>query len=310
MFLALGGAMAASAAAQGQRETIDIPREHRGKPVTVTATLLLPPGTGKVPAMIVHHGSGGVSEAREFRYAREIVGMGVAALVIDSFKPRGVQSTVRDQAQVTVLEMTEDAVGAHRILAAHPRIEPSRIGIVGFSKGGTVALETLLERRWVKAPPGARFALHVPVYPACNSHYHRPKLAGGHVYMLLGGADTYAGIAPCTEYAAKLKAAGAKVEVKVYPGAKHGFDGERSYKVAEGENWSRCVFDEQPDRSWKERISGRTTFAGGKRDDAGHAAALAACRTLGVEGGPDAAARSAAMADLKAAVKRHLLDGM
>ncbi len=300
---------AAETAHAQTREALTIPREHRGKPVQVTADLLLPPGNAKVPLMIVQHGSGGVTEAREFRYAREMVAMGVAALVIDSFKPRGITSTVRDQEAVTVQDVTNDAFAALKQLATHPRIDATKAGITGFSKGGSVTLEAALERRAARVlPPGVRFALHVPMYPGCGNHFHNPKLTGGPIYMLLGGADTYTGVAPCTEYAEKLKATGAKIEVKIYPGAQHGFDTDQAYTDPKGENWSRCIFEEQPDFSWKERTSGQVTFTAQGPNAAGLAAALAKCRTYGISGGPNPAARAAAMADLKAAVQRHLID--
>lgn len=294
--------------AQGTREQLLIPREYRGKPINVTATLSLPPGTGKVPALIIQHGSGGVGD-REFRYAKEMVDMGVAALVINSFVPRGFKSTVRDQKQVSVAEMTYDALGGLKLLAAHPRIDASKVGITGFSKGGSVSLEAILERRAQRVLPGGpRLALSVPMYPGCSNHFYKPRLSGGPIYMLLGGADTYSAVAPCTEYADKLKAAGATIEVKIYPGAKHAFDTDRDFNDPKGENWSRCIFEEQADFSWKERTSGQVTYAQGKPNEAGTKAALAACVKLGVEGGPNPAARAAAMADLKGAVKRHLMD--
>lgn len=299
---------APAAFAQGTREALSIPREHRGKSISVPATLLLPSGTGKVPAMVIHHGSGGVSEAREFRYAKEMVAMGVAAVVIDSFKPRGIVSTVQNQAQVKVLEMTDDALHALKLLAAHPRIDANKVGVTGFSKGGSVALEAMIERRAQRAMPGGpRFALHVPVYPGCTDHYALSRMTGAPLYMLLGGADTYAGVQPCTEYGDKLKAKGVPVTVKIYPGAKHGFDGDRDYNDPKGENWSRCIFEEQADGSIKERTSGATTFAQGKLVDGGVKAARAACVKYGIEGGPNPAAKAAAMADLKAAVTKHLL---
>ncbi len=291
------------------RETVSFPREYRAKQIQVSGTLLLPPGTGKVPAMVIQHGSGGVTEGREFRYANDMVALGVASFVIDSFKPRGITSTVTDQLQVTVNEIADDALNALKALAAHPRIDANKVGIVGFSKGGSVTLRTALERAAARVlPPGVRFALHVPVYPGCDSHYYRPKLTGAPIYMLLGGADTYAGVTPCTEYAEKLKAAGAAIEVKIYPGASHGFDTDGSYTVPKGENWSKCIFEEQPDFTWKERTSGAiTTDKQGRLIAEGHAKAIAACRTYGISGGFNAAAKAASTADLKAAVTKHLL---
>ena len=112
MAAALSAVATKADAEQPARETFSFPREYRGKPIQVGGVLILPPGTGKVPAMVIHHGSGGVTESREFRYAREMVAMGVAAFVIDSFKPRGITNTVSDQSQVSTQGVTEDALFA------------------------------------------------------------------------------------------------------------------------------------------------------------------------------------------------------
>jgi dienelactone hydrolase len=299
------------AMAQGKGEQLSFPQDYRGKAITVSGGLFLPPGTDKVPALLIHHGSGGVSETRELRYAREILKMGVAAFVIDSFKPRGIASTVQDQSTVTNNDMQADEFAALKALAAHPRIDGKRVGVMGFSKGGTAALLVAHEARAARAlPAGLRFALHVPVYPACITQHYKPKTTGAPIYMLLGSADTYAGYTQCEEYAVTLKAEGARVEVTTYPGAKHGFDGGSAYNVPQGENYSRCVFLQQPDGSWKERTSGITTVdAKGKPLEEANLKALAACRALGVSGGPDPEAKAKAMAALKSYVQRHLLDG-
>jgi hypothetical protein len=98
--------------------------------------------------------------------------------------------------------------------------------------------------------------------------------------------------------------------VVVYPEAAHGFDGTRGYNIPQGENYSRCIFVEQPDGRWKERTSGlMTNDSAGKRIEAAYKQALARCRTLGVSGGPNAAAKAKSMTDLKSYVQRHLLEG-
>lgn len=301
----------APASAQATPEKISLAREYRGRPVSITADLLLPPGTGRVPAMVIHHGSGGVTAEREWRYAREMVKLGVAALVIDSFRGRGITSSVRDQSVVSSFEMLDDAFAALKALASHARIDRDRVGIVGFSKGGTVAVLAAHEVRAAHGlPAGLRFALHVAFYPSCNTQHFKPKSTGAPIYLLLGGADTYVGTASCQEYAAALEAEGAQVRVTVYPGAPHGFDGGRAFYVPSGENWSRCVFAQQADGSWRERTSGLTTNdATGRRIEASYGRALAACRTYGVSGGPNDAARTQSMAALKGYVQKHLLEG-
>jgi dienelactone hydrolase len=297
--------------AEDQREALSFSQQHRGKTITVGGNLFLPPGGDKVPALLIHHGSGGVSADRELRYARELVKLGLATFVIDSFTPRGITSTVRDQTTVTANEMLADAFAALQALAAHPRIDGRRIGIAGFSKGGTVALFAAHEARAARAlPDGLRFALHVPFYPWCGTQHHKPKTTGAPIYMLLGAADTYAGVEPCQRYAETLKAQGAPIDVVVYPGAPHGFDGGRAYQVAKGENFSRCVFLQQPDGSWTETFSGLTTNdSKGQRIENAYRKALAKCRTYGVSGGPNEAARAKSMQALKTYVQQHLIEG-
>lgn len=297
--------------AEAQREALAFPRQHRGKTITVGGDLLLPPGGDKVPALLIQHGSGGVSADREVRYAHELVQLSLATFVIDSFTPRGIRSTVQDQSTVTANEMLADAFAALQALAAHPRIDGRRIGIVGFSKGGTVALLAAHEARAARAlPAGLRFALHVPFYPWCGTQHYEPKMTGAPIYMLLGAADTYAGVEPCQRYAETLRTQAAPVEVVVYPDAPHGFDGGRAYQVAQGENMSRCVFLQQPDRSWTETFSGITTNdSKGQRIEDAYRHAIAKCRTYGVSGGPNPAARTASMQALKSYVQRHLIEG-
>ena len=62
--LLLLAAVCAPAGAQDVRERIAIKQTFKGKAITITGELFLPPRVAKVPAMIVHHGSGGVSDLR------------------------------------------------------------------------------------------------------------------------------------------------------------------------------------------------------------------------------------------------------
>lgn len=311
--LAVAAALLSCGTAQAQqRETISFESRQKGQPVQVTAEIYWPTAVGPVPAMVIHHGSGGVSDQREGRFAREMVAMGVAAVVIDSFKPRGVTSTVHDQSAVTGQDFNLDALMALKALNSNARIDRAHIGIMGFSKGGTSALMASHEQLIAAAgiPAFLRYALHVPFYPSCSVQYYKPRTTGAPIYMLLGGADTYVGTEPCQTYAATLRAAGGRITVKVYPDAPHGFDGARPYSIGGGENYSQCVLQQQADRSWLERKSGVMMIGvDGKPIPGAQAQALAVCRTLGVSGGPNDAAARQSMEDLKGFVRRHLLGG-
>ena len=300
---------AANAAAQ-QTETISFESRQKGRPVQVTATVYWPAAQGPLPALVIHHGSGGVSENREGRYAREMVAMGVAAVVIDSFKPRGVTSTVTDQSAVTSQDFNLDAYNVLKALGGNSRINRTRVGIIGFSKGGTSTLMAAHERQMAEAgvPAGLRYALHVPFYPACVTQYWRPQTTGAPIYMLLGGADTYVGFEPCQTYAEAMRATGANVAVTVFPGAMHDFDGGRPWSNPKGENYSQCVFQQQANGAWIERKSGVMIIGADNKPIAGaQAKALEVCRTLGVSGGVNDAAAKQSMEMLKGYVRRHLL---
>lgn len=306
MAAAILALLAAPALAQ-VKDILEFQSPSRSGPVTVKAELFLPEGNATgLPAMLIHHGSGGVSNEREYAYAREFVAMGVAAIVPDSFTPRGVKSTVADQSAVTNNDMLADAFGALKEAAKHPRLDPARIGITGFSKGGTVAMQSaLLQVAERFAPGGPRFALHVPFYAGCGTQYLNVKTTGAPMLVLIGGADTYVGTQPCLDYAAKIKAAGGTIETVVYPAAQHGWDSAgRSYQIANGENFSKCIYVEQADRSWIEQTSGVMTHGpGGRPAEGAGQKALSACKTLGVSGGPDAETRAKSMEALKAAMK-------
>ncbi len=136
--------------------------------VTIKAFLTLPDHVqGQVPAMVVVHGSGGVTDSREGEWARRLKEIGVAALVIDSFGPRGISETATDQSKLSFSVNVADALNALKALASDPRIDKNRIGIIGFSKGGSVALVTALEvvRKSI-ITDSLMFAIHVSLYPA------------------------------------------------------------------------------------------------------------------------------------------------
>jgi dienelactone hydrolase len=125
---------------------------------------------------------------------------------------------------------TADAAGALaalRLLATHPQIDPKRIGVIGFSRGGSAAINTALEPIRLAVVDGdLRFAAHVALYPGCAVPYLSAHLDGSPILMLLGGKDDYTPASNCLAYADELRARGASVRVVVYPDANHGFDSD------------------------------------------------------------------------------------
>jgi dienelactone hydrolase len=197
-----------------------------GKKVTLAGELRIPGAPGaKVPAVILVHGSGGISGATD-AWARELNAMGVAAFILDTFSGRGIVSTVADQSQLNSLAMMVDAYRALGLLAEHPRIDAARIGIMGFSKGAVASVYSANERfRKMYAPAGAGFAAHIGLYTPCNVEYRDDdRTTGKPIRLFHGVADDYVAIAPCRTYVARLKKAGADVQLTELADAHHAYD--------------------------------------------------------------------------------------
>jgi dienelactone hydrolase len=234
---------AASDAQGNYGEKIEFVSEALGKQETVFGYLSLPSSSDKpAPAMVLIHGSGGLSE-REARYVAEFNKLGFATFAVDSFSPRGVGSTVQDQSRVSSSAMVSDAFGALKLLGERRDIDKGRIGILGGSKGGSVALETAIVQaaRARNLPDGVKFAAHVPMYPGCTVQYRRPVTTGAPVLMLLGGRDDWTGGDRCPQYADALKKSGAQITMIVYPNAFDGRDGIKHFSIAQAQNFSKCL---------------------------------------------------------------------
>ncbi|MBN9491613.1 MAG: dienelactone hydrolase family protein [Alphaproteobacteria bacterium] len=294
-----------------QAETIAFESRQKGKPVQITATIYWPATSGRVSALVLHHGSTGVN-AGLIGLAERFALSGVAAVVIDSFKGRGVGSTVQDQSLVSRDDFNFDALALLKVLGQNPRINSNKIGIAGFSKGAgsTLMAAQIAERNAAGVPSNLKYIFHVAFYPSCAVQPYRPRTTGAPIVMLLGGADTYVGAEPCETYGQALRAEGANIDIKVFPGAPHGFDSAEAGSDPRGQNTSQCVYQQQANGSWVERKT-RVQVAGpdGRWNASAVAKAAAGCQTLGVSWGPNADARRLSHAELRAYVQRYLLGG-
>jgi dienelactone hydrolase len=231
-------------------------------PVTLATELRLPSGgTERLPAVVMLHGSSGLSPANE-RWARELNGLGIATFLIDSFTGRGLSSTVEDQGQLGQMAMVYDAYRALELLAKHRRIDPTRIGLFGNSRGGVGALYASVNRfQRVHAPKDVAFAAYVSLYPPCTREYiDDAKVADRPIRIFHGTADVIAPIERCRAYVRRMQAAGADVRLVEYDGAHHGFDGHQLAVLSgpqPGTTPFACDAYEEPAGRFLNRATGR-----------------------------------------------------
>jgi dienelactone hydrolase len=213
--------------------------EANGTPVTMAGELRIAQGIGRLPAVVLMHGSGGVSPTME-AWTRHLNTMGVSTFVIDGFSGRGLTSVNQDQAKLGRLNFILDIYGALEILAKHPRVDPERIVLMGFSRGGQGALYASVKRfndLWNKS--GAQFAAYIPFYPDCATTYATDtELVERPIRIFHGSPDDYNPVATCKAYVSRLQEAKRDVALTEYPESQHGFDagllGVSSNVVANG----------------------------------------------------------------------------
>lgn len=276
-----------------------------GTPTSIRGTLTLPAGAGPVPAMVIMHGSGGIRDGREGAWADRLLAQGVATFVVDSFTPRGIRVTSDDQGRLPLAASVADGFAALKLLATHPRIEPARIGVMGFSKGGQVALYTALESfRGAAGIGDARFALHVALYSSCSIPYLSPAVDGSPIYFLLGGDDDYTPAAHCSRYADWFAGKGAPVTRMVFPGARHGFDTPDPLQTLPRVQTARdCGLDIE-----LEPVQGRRRDSGAVVPNGEIDAYLRGCMKRGASFGGHPPSRDLAIVAVRDAVAQHLLN--
>ena len=228
LFLILG-----STAAGAERLSFDsaardsrLPQLFQVKPAfpeRIYGELQLPSaGAGRFPAMVIMHSSRGI-DATIGNWAKLFNDMGVATLVVDSYAPRGLEERTGDQ--LSFPASVVDSLRALRRLRQDKRIDPARIGVIGFSRGAFAAVHSsfLRYRAVVFGTDAGKFALHIAFYGGCGQY---AKTTGSPILAFIGSEDDFANADVCRKQAELLGKLGSKVEVVVYEGALHGFDSD------------------------------------------------------------------------------------
>ena len=217
---------------------------------------LFSPGTaGPHPAMVLLHGRGGpyaahvaagctyvrrdrpsacgadTLSARHLFWARQWVRRGFVALHVDSFGPRGkahgfARHTHGSPERADVDEVTVrplDAMGGLSFLLTRPEVDGSRIGVQGWSNGGSTVLNAL---PLLEARGGPQFHVAMAFYPGCGRAALRNEDYRSRTPLLLelAEADDQVSAHTCRRWAEAAMRKGNPVQWVWNAGATHGFD--------------------------------------------------------------------------------------
>ena len=183
------------------------------------------------------------------KYLEMYRSLGFATFQLQSFDSRDVQSTVGSQIEVTSAMMILDSYVALETLSTHPNIDINKVGITGWSLGGTVSLYSA----WIPLINSInkgkyRFAAHLPIYPACLAYPYPQEsmiFSQAPIHILFGELDDWVPASACTNLIGKLNDSGLShnVDITIYEDAHHSFDREMELTIMEhGYTLGDCFF--------------------------------------------------------------------
>jgi dienelactone hydrolase len=198
----------------------------RVRPRKISGELTLPPGDGPFPAVILYHGHYHPEDLEPWfsELVPRLLEKNIATFVLDSFTGRKITNTTYFEARLPRAARLTDVFQALNMLARLDEIDENRIGISGYSVGGTTAMlgadllinETSLAR-------GRSFAALLPVYPSCQARFRTNELTGAPMLFLLAEYDDYSPSEFCEEYVEEVSSAGFDVKTKKYDDTQHGW---------------------------------------------------------------------------------------
>jgi carboxymethylenebutenolidase len=202
--------------------------EYPGSEGEMPATLYVPDGATALPAVLVLHTLAGPGPNVE-AFARDLAAAGYVTLTPDVFSLHDFGPDGRTDHPLIL----KDAEGALKYLTARPRVDPARVGAVGFSFGGRLAViaGALFPDR-IKA---------IAVYYAIASHAElggpltgsaararplseRVGAIRAPVIIHHGEVDANVPVSQATLLHRGLLAAGKSSTLHLYPGADHLFN--------------------------------------------------------------------------------------
>jgi dienelactone hydrolase len=216
------GAAVAGTSLSLNASTVGPPGSNKAGELTLPHT-----GTPPYPAVIVLHGCNGVS-----RHVREVAarlaGWGYAALVVDSFRPRGFENVCNRGKDFSGGRRVADVFAAADYLRSRKDIDPNHIGALGISHGAWTVLYAAMASVVVRQNAKPLQAI-VAYYPWCFPH---PPPFMTDVQIFIGGADDWTPARRCVDMLANYpKAASHRPLLKIYPGATHAFDSAARKRV-------------------------------------------------------------------------------
>jgi carboxymethylenebutenolidase len=183
---------------------------------SITLQQFLPVAPGRYPAVLALHGSGGIREGWAEQPSRLLAGQGYSVFVVHFFERTDTLRADRDTTLRNFSDWMRTIGDAFTFAAQHDSVDPNRIGLLGFSLGAYLSLAVASVDVRVKAV--VDFFGGMP--EELQGFQRMPP-----VLILHGEDDRVVPVSEATKLQQLLNRAGTPYEIKLYPGAGHGFNG-------------------------------------------------------------------------------------
>jgi dienelactone hydrolase len=244
--------------------------DWRIRPRKISGELNLPPGDGPFPAVILYHGHYHVEDLEPWyrQLVSRLINTGIATFVIDSFTGRKITNTAYYEMRLSRAARLTDVFMALNWLAKLDEIDEEKIGISGYSVGGTTAmLAANLRLNETSLAKGRSFAALLPVYPSCQVRFRNHELTGSPMLLLMAGDDDYSPSEFCEQYVEEVSSAGFDVKMKRYDNIQHGWINEKDSTDCEDcMTFKDCGFIYIEDNGHESALGGKVTTLFGWRE--------------------------------------------
>jgi dipeptidyl aminopeptidase/acylaminoacyl peptidase len=188
--------------------------QHAGHAITLDE--YSPAGNGRHPAVLLVHGSGGPLRGLD-PYAAQASQLGVNVFVVHYFEGTGHSWVSPAQIRQHFLDWLETLRGALGYVAAHPRVDASRIGLLGFSLGAYLSLALASQEK--------RIAGVVELFGGMPEYEHFEPASLPPVLILHGSDDPVVPVSEAEKLERLLKQHNIPHDMKVYKGQGHSLKG-------------------------------------------------------------------------------------
>lgn len=193
----------------------------------LTGYLALPAGTVRGPAVLMIHEWWGLN--RDITVlADALARQGYVVLAADTFRGRVARTAAEASRQVSTTPGTQiaaDLDAALEFLKRHPRVDSSRVGVLGFCFGGTQAMRMGTRHADLKA-----VVIFYGSGPITDPQELGVMKEAGPVLGIYGAEDRNIPVSQVEGFRRALEARGVVNDIRVYDGVGHAFVKSTTYQ--------------------------------------------------------------------------------